>query len=131
MENPYAGYRSSTEKYDEMMNKASMALNDAAFIYETFLTDLLNIIGQDILLPSVIIPVYNGDTYELACVELITLDPESQLPSVGIEGGRKELFQSLNVSAQDLICQTVYMEIKTADMRRQMFPGEIKKAENE
>jgi hypothetical protein len=115
-------YRSSVPRYDDLFDRAGQLLNDAAFLYASFVLEILVKLQSDIVLDSVEVPVYAPSGYIVASATRLYLDDEQNVPCVDFDKGiGKIYFRDLNVVAQDLISQYIFIEIKTVDVYRSLF----------
>jgi len=122
----FGSYRSSVSRYDDLFDRAGQLLNDTALIYTSFVLEILKKLQSDIALDSVEVPVYSSSGYVLAVVKRIYLDDERGDPCVDFDKGIGTFyFSDLNVVAQDLISQYIFIEIKTVDVYRSLFQNDL------
>jgi hypothetical protein len=122
MEVIFDSYRSSVQRFDDLFDRSGQLLNEAAFIYTSFVLEILKKIQSDIILDSVEVPVYGSSGYVVALVKRLYLDEDSGVPCVDFDSGIGMIyFSDLNVVAQDLISQYIFIEIKAVDVYRSLF----------
>jgi len=108
----FDSYRSSVSRYDDLFDRAGQLLNDTVLIYTSFVFEILKKLQSDITLDSVEVPVYSSSGYVLAVVKRLYLDDERGVPCVDFDKGIGTLyFSDLNVVAQDLISQYIFIEL--------------------
>ena len=120
METPFGGYRSSVPEYDDLMTEAGMHLNSASWSYETFIRDVLGKLPGGELLCDVEVPVLSSDGFMLDTVSRVFLRDDSVALTLTRTGECD--WGELGVSAQDYLCQNIFMEIKKFDVSRSLFP---------
>jgi hypothetical protein len=119
----FDAYQSSVPQYDELFDQAGVHINEASFLYIRFITDLLERIGTQITLDDVAIPVYRDSSFPVMHAHEIFFDEHGRFPMVSMRESAVIPFSELNLVAQDLISQNLFLEIKTADIYRQMNPS--------
>jgi hypothetical protein len=126
MKTIFDSYESSVGRYDALMDKAGTLMNEASFLYTSFVSEILKRLESDIHLSGIVLPLYNGTEYETGTAERIFIDDERGFPHIAFSNGSIVPFSDLNVAAQDLIVQYIFMEIKTADVYRSLFSEQKK-----
>jgi hypothetical protein len=121
MKTIFNSYESSVARYDTLMDKAGTLMNEVSFMYTSFVSEILKRLESDIHLSGIVLPLYNGVEYETGTAERIFTDEERGFPHIAFTNGSLMPFSELNVAAQDLIVQYIFMEIKTADVYRSLF----------
>ena len=116
----FNGYRNSVSSYDDLMIEAGMHLNDASFAYEGFIRDVLSKLPTGELLCEVEVPVLGSDGFILEMVTKI-FRRENDVVAL-LVGSGETLWGELGASAQDYLCQNIFMEIKKFDVARSLFP---------
>jgi hypothetical protein len=118
----FDSYRSSFSRYDDLFDRAGQLMNDAAFMYASFVTEILKKLQSDIVLDSIEVPFYGSSGYVIAVAKRLFLDDERDRPCVDFENGVGMIyFSDLNIVAQDLISQYIFIEIKTVDVYKSLF----------
>jgi hypothetical protein len=120
----FEGYVSSIPRYDELFDKAGGSINEASFLYAQFVTEVLGRIQGEISLPGIEIPVYHGDGFSISHTQEILFDEGQRFPMVRMSDDTMIPFAELNIIAQDLIAQHIFIEIKTVDVYRALFSEE-------
>ena len=120
MEISFDGYRSSVAEYDDLMIEAGMHLNGASWAYEAFIRDVVTKLPGGELLCEVEVPVLSSDGFMLDTVSRIFRREDAVILSFSRSG--EMLWGDLGVSAQDYLCQNIFMEIKKFDVSRSLFP---------
>jgi hypothetical protein len=118
----FNAYSSSVKRYDSLVDEAGSHICEAGFIYTAFISEILKTAGTAISLPKLMIPVYDSSEYRTARAVGIYIDEERQFPRILFDDDTDIPFSELNISAQDCVVQNIFMEIKTADFRRALFP---------
>ena len=122
MEIVFDTYQNNVEEYDALLTGAGESLNAAAFAYTDFIVSILSRISAGEIICDINIPFYGSDGYELRQVKKIFISRDDEQLSLEFENGMTTSWIDLNVSAQDYICQSIFMEIKIYDMTRSLFP---------
>ena len=118
----FNGYRNSVSSYDDLMIEAGMHLNGASFAYEGFIRDVLSKLPTGELLCEVEIPVLSSDGFILDLVTKLVLREDGVFAV--LTGSGDVLWGELGASAQDYLCQNIFMEIKKFDVSRSLFPSQ-------
>lgn len=119
----FNAYDSSVKRYDTLIDEAGGHMSEAGFIYTAFISEILKAAGIGISLPKIMIPVFDTSEYRTARAVGLYIDEERGFPRILFDDETDLPFSELNISAQDCVVQNLFMEIKTADFHRTMFPG--------
>jgi hypothetical protein len=111
-------YESSVPRYDELFNRAGMAINEAAALYTQFVTEILRVLQTPVPLPDIELPIYGNGEFIIAHACGVLFDEYDRFPVVRFSEGMTVPFAELSVLAEDLISSHIFMEIKSADMYR-------------
>ena len=120
MDISFDAYRSSVTEYDDLLIEAGMHLNGASWAYETFIRDVLSKLPAGEILCEVEVPVLASDGFILDTVSRIFRKEDAVFLSLFRSG--EMLWGDLGASAQDYLCQNIFMEIKKFDVSRSLFP---------
>ena len=120
MEISFDGYRSSVAEYDDLMIEAGMHLNGASWAYESFIRDVVGKLPGGELLCEIEVPVLSSDGFMLDTVSRIFRREDAVVLAFSRSGEMS--WGDLGVSAQDYLCQNIFMEIKKFDVSRSLFP---------
>ena len=120
MDISFNSYRSSVAEYDDLMIEAGMHLNGASWAYESFIRDVLGKFPAGELICEIEVPVLSSDGFILDVVSRLFLKEGAVFLSFCRSG--EMLWGDLGVSAQDYLCQNIFMEIKKFDVSRSLFP---------
>lgn len=115
-------YRNSVSSYDDLMIEAGMHLNNASFAYEGFIRDVLAKLPSGELLCEVEIPLLGSDGFILDMVTKLVLRDDGVYAVLA--GAGDVLWGEFGASAQDYLCQNIFMEIKKFDVSRSLFPAQ-------
>jgi len=116
--NTFAQYDSSVPRYDELFNRAGMALNEAAALYSQFVAEILRALQAPISLPDIEVPVYDGEHFTIMHACGVVFDENERFPLIAFAEGMNIPLSDLSVVAADTVASHIYMEIKTADVYR-------------
>jgi hypothetical protein len=123
----FNAYDSSIKRYDALIDEASNHMNEAVFIYTSFISEVLKMAGIGISLPQIMLPLFDKSEYRTARAVGLYIDEERDFPRILFDDETDLPFSELNISAQDCVVQSLFMEIKTADVHRTLFPGSTEK----
>lgn len=118
--NTFPQYESSVPRYDELFNRAGMALNEAAALYGQFVAEILRALQTPISLPDIEVPVYDGERFTIMHACGVIFDESERFPVIAFTEGVNISLSDLSVVAADIIASHIFMEIKTADVYRSL-----------
>ncbi|HEY1406926.1 MAG TPA: hypothetical protein VF857_09980 [Spirochaetota bacterium] len=111
-------YESSVPQYDELFDRAGLALNEAASLYAQFVTEILRKMQCPVTLSEIELPIYGNGTFSVGHAVELLFDEYDRFPVVRFSEGMTIPFSDLSVVAADLISNHIFMEIKSADFFR-------------
>jgi hypothetical protein len=120
MEILFNSYENTVSGYDDLMIEAGMHLNGASWAYEGFIRDVLLKLPSGELLCEIEVPILASDGFMLDCVTKLSIVDDSV--DVAFSSSVHLPWGELGVSAQDYLCQNIFMEIKKYDVSRSLFP---------
>jgi len=116
----FNGYQNTVHEFDDALIQAGMFLNQAVWEYEGFIREILSRFPSGELLCSIDIPVLGSEGFLIDAVSTIKKNDDGAV-IVSLEQSGDMLWDGIAVSAQDYICQNIFMEIKKYDITRSLF----------